>query len=773
MKNHKEDIELKVAEYEQKIAQGRVAIDPRLLDSISDAVLVTDEQFALTAWNKTAESIYGWTAGEVIGRNVNEIIRSEVTGEQRDQILRILAETGRYRTDVMHHRKDGEPVYLEATVVALRSADGHIYGYLSINRDINERRQAEEALKESEDRYRDLVEHSRDLICTHDLDGLILSVNQVAVNAVGYDPEDFVNKRSIRDILAPEMRDQFDDYMIRIRRDGYATGLMVVQTRTGEKRVWEYHNTLRTEGVSKPVVRGMAHDVTESKRTEKALREREEWFKGIFEGSRDAIFLVDATSRFVEVNQAACDLTGYSRQELLLMRIPDLHEEPDLKAFQEYFDSIMNGQALTSEAMILRKDGGKVPTEFSNRMITFRGMTVMHTTARDVSDRKRLEERLQRLERMEAIGRLAGGVAHDFNNLLTAILGYSELLLARLKPDDPSRRDIEEIEKAGRRAASLTSQLLAFSRKQVIQPRVFNLNTVVMDMRNMLQRLVGDSIELITDLDPVIGSVRADPGQIEQVLTNLAVNARDAMADGGVLIIETARVSPDSIAVEERRAMRKGSYVMLAVTDTGKGMDQETQSHIFEPFFTTKEMGKGTGLGLSTAYGIVQQSDGYIWVDSDIDRGTTFRIYLPQVGESAEEKIQPDSLAQSFAGSETILLVEDEEVVRKLALHILRLNGYTVLEAADAAEALSVEAEYKDAIHLLITDMVMPKMGGLELSQRLLALRPVMKVIYMSGYTDNAVIQNRTLEAGASFIQKPFSPTALLQTVRSMLSQSL
>jgi len=768
---YRKNVESIVAEYEQRFAQGERGFDSRLIDDLSDAILVTDENLLLTAWNKAAEKMYGWKAEEVLSRDVIKIIRSEITAERRKQILRILSETGRFRTDVIHHRKDGSPVYIEVTTFALRSEMGKIKGYFSIIRDINERSRLEEALRESEDMYRDLVEHSSDLICTHDLDGLILSVNQVAVNAMGYNPADFINRRNIRDILPPEGRDQFDDYIARIRRNGFARGLMVVQTSSGERRIWEYYNTLRTDGVPNPIVRGMAHDITDKRRTEAALREREEWFKGIFDGSKDAIFLVDAASQFVEVNQAACELTGYTREELLSLKIPNLHEEDDLKAFRDYFNLIMNGEALTSSSLILRKDGRKVPVEFSNRSMMFRGMPVMHTTARDISDRRRLEERLQQLERMEAVGRLAGGIAHDFNNLLTAILGYSELLLARLDPQDAACRDIKEIEKAGRRAAALTSQLLAFSRKQIVRPRVLNLNAVVADLSKVLQRLVGERVELVTDLDPATGRAKADQGQFEQMLTNLAVDARDAMPDGGKLRIETANADPDAIPAEERAAMRPVNYVVLTVTDTGKGMDQETQSHIFEPFFTTREQGKGTGLGLSTVYGIVQQSDGYIWVESKVGKGTRFRIYLPRVEEKDDKLALQDSPAASVSGSETILLVEDEEVVRGLALRILRSNGYTVLEASNAAEAISIEAAYKDDIHLLLTDMVMPKMGGRELSHLLLSLRPDIKVIYMSGYTDSSVIHDLTLEARTSFIHKPFSPTTLLQTVRAVLSK--
>ncbi|MEW6211868.1 MAG: ATP-binding protein [Acidobacteriota bacterium] len=377
-----------------------------------------------------------------------------------------------------------------------------------------------------------------------------------------------------------------------------------------------------------------------------------------------------------------------------------------------------------------------------------------------------IEEQLRQSQKMEALGRLAGGVAHDFNNLLTAILIYSELLLQRLDASDPLRNQIEEINKAGNRASSLTRQLLAFSRKQILRPKVIDLNTVIEEMRDMLRRLIGEDVDLITTLDPSLDKVKADPGQIEQVIMNLAINSRDAMPQGGRLVIETANTILDR-AISPRA--HPGHYVMIKVSDTGCGMDKETLSRIFEPFFTTKEEGKGTGLGLSTVYGIIDQSGGCIEVESEPGRGTTFRLYLPQVEETAaapETRLQSGSLGLS---SGTILLVENEEIVRALIKGILKGSGYTVLEAADGKEALKISHQHKSRIHLLLTDVVMPHMSGRELAQKLVASRTDMKVLYMSGHTEDAIVRHGVFVGEVNFLQKPFQSEILMRKVRELM----
>ncbi|MBD0373775.1 MAG: PAS domain S-box protein, partial [Pyrinomonadaceae bacterium] len=643
------------------------------------------------------------------------------------------------------------------------------------------RRLAEEALRESEDRYRDLVEHSHDLICTHDLEGRILSVNQAAIKLLRYDQDTLLTK-NIRDLLFSEHRDQFENYIAELQEDGIAQGLMSVQTRTGERRIWEYTNTLRIEGVTAPIVRGMAHDVTEQKRAEaekakltaqiEKERQRlnnivatvpgvvwEAW------GEPDA-----ATQRINFVNDYVETMLGYSVEEWLStpnfwlsIVHPDDRERTALAAAANF----ASGRKATMEFRWVAKDGPVLWVESNSTVITdddgqpvgLRGVTI------DITERKTLEEQLRQAQKMEAIGQLAGGVAHDFNNLLTVITGYSDLAMRRLQTEDPLRRNIEEVKKASDRAAALTRQLLAFSRKQVLQPKVLDLNAVVSELENMLLRLIGEDIELRTALGAELGSVKADPGQIEQVLMNLAVNARDAMPEGGKLTIETENVYLSEEYAARHIGVTPGHYVMLAVTDSGTGMDEKTRARIFEPFFTTKELGKGTGLGLSTVYGIVKQSGGNIWVYSEVGRGTTFKVYLPHVDEGAQDYKRTPEMEEVLQGTETILLAEDEELVRNLAREVLETYGYQVLEAANGGAALLICERYMEPIHLLVTDVVMPELSGRALADRLAQLRPEMKVLYMSGYTDNAIVHQGVLDEEANFIQKPFTPDALARKV--------
>jgi signal transduction histidine kinase len=388
----------------------------------------------------------------------------------------------------------------------------------------------------------------------------------------------------------------------------------------------------------------------------------------------------------------------------------------------------------------------------------------------EIAERKQLETQLYQAQKMEAIGRLAGGIAHDFNNHLGIIIGYSEIMLDHLGPEDPLRRSAGLIKDAAQRSAALTRQLLAFSRRQVFEPTILNLNLAVTDLGKMLQPLIGEDIELITCLDPALGKVRADPAQIDQVIMNLAVNSRDSMPRGGRLTIETANAELDEAYARVHATVLPGQYVMLAVTDTGVGMDEKTQSHIFEPFFTTKAKGKGTGLGLATVYGIVKQSGGYIWVYSEPGRGTTFKIYLPRLEAGVPVEAVKEVSSLVLKGEETILVVEDEAMLRELACLFLQDSGYQVLEAASGSEALSVARRHQGTIHLLMTDAVMPGINGRELAKKLYGERPEMRVLYVSGYTDDAILRSGLLETGAAFLQKPFTRDALARKVRDVLA---
>ncbi len=417
-----------------------------------------------------------------------------------------------------------------------------------------------------------------------------------------------------------------------------------------------------------------------------------------------------------------------------------------------------------------RLDGTKFDVEyFAYPMWRGKELIGAVVTFLDVSHQRRLEERFRQAQKMEAVGQLAGGVAHDFNNLLTIINGYCDLLLQSTPPDDPDRRMLEEIGKAGARSASLTRQLLAFSRQQVLTPKVLDLNEVVRDTERMLRRLIGEDIELMVTLEPQLGSVKCDPGQMEQVLLNLAVNARDAMPLGGKLTIETGSVVLDEAYAQRHPEVRPGQYVVLSVSDTGVGMTEEVKRHLFEPFFTTKGPGKGTGLGLAVIHGIVKQSAGSIDVQSEPGAGSSFRIYLPRVEEAATSLQARQVVGPVPRGTETLLLVEDEDAVRALARVTLERCGYTVLEARHGEEAMRVATSHRERIHLLVTDVVLPGVGGRVLAERLLRLQPEMKVLYLSGYTDDAVIRHGILHEEVDFLQKPFHPNALAHQVREVL----
>ena len=525
--------------------------------------------------------------------------------------------------------------------------------------------------------------------------------------------------------------------------------------------------------------RELEREVTKHKLTEEALRDSEKRYRLLFESNPFPMWVYDLdTHTFLAVNEAAILHYGYSREEFLGMTIEDIHAAEDVAMPPATEDasnvSHVNTQAVRSRHR--KKDGTIIDVEITSHQLVFDERAAEVVLASDITERKRAEEtlhatgeQLRQAQKMEAVGKLAGGVAHDFNNLLTAISGHSELSLRRLGTDDPLRRNLEGIKSASERAASLTRQLLAFSRKQVLQPKVLDLNDVVVETNKLLRRLIGEDIDLLTVLEPSLGKIKADPGQIGQVLMNLSVNARDAMPRCGKLTIETSNIYIDEEYARRHVSVAPGWYVMLAVSDTGCGMDDATQKRIFEPFFTTKEVGKGTGLGLSTVYGIVKQSGGNIWVYSEEGRGTTFKVYLPRTDKVVEKLEASSSHDDTPCGTETVLLVEDEEIVRDMTHEILRMSGYHVLESSHGSEALDVCEKHPGPIHLMLTDVVMPHMSGRELAERLMPLRPEMRVLYMSGYTDDAIVHHGVLDEGMAFIEKPFTPNALARKVRESL----
>jgi PAS domain S-box-containing protein len=532
---------------------------------------------------------------------------------------------------------------------------------------------------------------------------------------------------------------------------------------------------LRDESGRPMEVVGSWSDITARKEAEQRLFEGEEQYRLLFDSNPHPMWVYDRESLgFLAVNEAARQRYGWTREEFLRMTIKDIRPLAEVSRLMEHIRRQRGGRRELGSSGTwthLRKDGTPMEVEVASSPIVLRGRPASLTLVTDVTERRLLETRMQQLDKMEAVGQLAGGIAHDFNNLLGVILGFSDLLAKDLGPDHRGERRLLEIRKAAERAATLTRQLLAFSRRQVLQPTVIDVNEALRDTERMLRRLIGEDIEFRTRYADDLARVKVDRNQLDQVIVNLAVNARDAMPAGGTLVIETANAELDQIYARTRPEVRPGAYVMLAISDTGHGMSVDTQARVFEPFFTTKEPGKGTGLGLATVHGIVRQSGGHVAVYSEAGRGTTFKVYLPRVDEPLTPR--PEAIeAPPVHGHETVLLVEDAEGLRTAVAEMLAADGYTVLSAADPAEALEEARTHDGIIHCLLTDVVMPYMSGRELAQRLRLDHPAIKVVFMSGYADEAILRHGLVEAGIPFLQKPFTAQGLLRKLSEVLAQA-
>jgi PAS domain S-box-containing protein len=640
---------------------------------------------------------------------------------------------------------------------------------IALRRSREEQTRIQEELRHSEARYRALIEQAGDAILITDAAGHLIDANRKACELTGYSLDELLHL-DIADTYAP------DDQVASARR---LTALNAGQDIVGERRMRRKDGTdimveVSVTRLQDGRIQGIARDITDRKRAESELRDSEERYHTLIEGVRDIVFALSPDGMITSLSAAFERVTGWPAEQWVGKPFEQLVHPDDMGLLFEFIDRAVRGEARpVSQLRLCTRQGDYRMGEFAAAPQLHEGRLVgVLGIARDVTDRLSLEQQLRQAQKMEAVGRLAAGVAHDFNNILTAITGYAQLLLEDLGTADPHRADVDEIRKAADRAAALTRQLLAFSRQQILQPTVLDLNALVSDTESMLGRLLGEDIQLATHLVPDLGAVRADRGQVEQVVMNLAVNARDAMPQGGRLTIETANVEMDDVYAGHHVPVIPGSYVMLAVSDTGTGMTQDTQAHMFEPFFTTKGKGKGTGLGLATVYGIVKQSAGFIWVYTELGHGTTFKIYLPRIGQAPERRTSgAQSRAARATGTEIILLAEDEAAVRAVARQSLERHGYTVLEAASGEAALDLAQRYAGRIHLLLTDVVMPGMSGRALALRFAALRPDMRTIYMSGYTDEAIARHGVLEPGVTYVQKPFSPGALARKVRDVLDE--
>jgi two-component system cell cycle sensor histidine kinase/response regulator CckA len=641
------------------------------------------------------------------------------------------------------------------------------------------------AHRESEVRSAAIVRCSLDPIVGTDHTGKVIEFNPAAEKCFGYSRQEALGQ-DLADLVVPErfqeqFRAELAEHVAGAQDATFDRQTQLRKRKDGTEFPIERTGT-RLDARSPPIIMGFIRDISERVKAEAALREAETRFTRLAESGLVGIIIGEDTGRIVDANDTFLTMVGYSRHDLASGLVSWANMTPPEwvslnAAATEQLRS--EGVAGPWEKEYLRKDGSRVPVLVG--VATLEGNRNLSLSI-DLSARKQAEagqtraeealrqseEQLRQAQKMEAVGRLAGGVAHDFNNVLSVIMSYGELILGDLKPADPLRADIEEIRKAASRAAGLTRQLLLFSRQQVVEPKVIDLHDVLKSMDKMLQRILGEDVDLVLLAPKSIGRVKVDPSHVEQVILNLVVNARDAMPRGGKLTIETSNVVLDEHYTGNHLPSKAGQYVMMAVSDTGTGMDRDTQARIFEPFFTTKEKGKGTGLGLSTVFGIVKQSNGSIWVYSEPDKGTTFKVYLPRV-DAEVDVLRPSVPPTTLLGKETILLVEDEEQVRAVVLSVLRRQGYHVIPAQNPGEALLLCERHSGKIDLLLTDVVMPQMSGPDLARRLAPIRPGMRVLCMSGYTDDSIVRHGVLESGVAFIQKPVTPALLARKVREVL----
>jgi two-component system cell cycle sensor histidine kinase/response regulator CckA len=613
-------------------------------------------------------------------------------------------------------------------------------------------------------RSHDLIEHARDMIWTVDADGTVTFLNSACQAITGYTRQEL---RLGADIGAPDNLRAAHAALAR-KWDGDPSKQYEIQILAKDGRAvdLEVSSALLERAGAPACILAIARDITARKQAQESLRQNAENFEYLFSNHPMPMWVFDAqTLEFLEVNQAAVEKYGYSREEFLAMSSADLRTPGETERFRDYLRELTpGGHGDAGHWPHLAKNGRIVEAHIFWRSVNFAGKDAVLSVIEDITERKALEEQLRQSQKLEAVGRLAGGVAHEFNNLLTVILGYSQLLLNHIDHKHPMHAGLDQIRESAGKAGILTRQLMAFSRRQSLQPGILDLNRVVAGMERMLRRLIGDRIELVTKLSPELGLVRADPSQIDQVLMNLILNARDAMPQGGTVTLETANVKISD--AEAAAGHRPGAYAMVAVTDTGEGIDSESQSHLFEPFFSTRGQREGAGLGLSVAYGMIDQHGGFIRVTSELGQGARFAVYLPHVPDLAGVAVSESTEPRGF---ETILVVEDEAGVLRLIAETLRDFGYTVLETANSAEALEMASRERLHVDLLLTDVLMPNVNGRDLADGWKTLHPNLKVLYMSGYRGAPAADRRFSGLGEQLLLKPFSIAKLTQAVREAL----
>jgi two-component system, cell cycle sensor histidine kinase and response regulator CckA len=739
------------------------------VDQSPAAVIITDTSGIIEYVNRRFEQVTGYSAKEAIG-STPRILRSGEMAPAIYQELWLALRSGQvWHGDLVNRKKSGEEYCDSVSISPMFDESGVVTHFLAIQEDVTERRATEAALREREERFRQLAENIEEVVFVVDAQFReTLYISPAYEKIWGRSCRSlYDNPRSFLDPVAPEDQELLRQNIATCQRgvDPGTIEFRVVRPAGDRRWVLSHAVPIRNERGEVYRISGVVLDITDRLRAQAALAESEARLRLLAEASFDAIDISES-GLIREVNPGFLRMFDYTVEEVVGRPVTDFVAEESLELVRHRVAHGIDGRF---DLIGKRKDGRKIFLEATARQHMVNGRVERVTALRDVTEKRMLEEQFRQAQKMEAIGQLAGGVAHDFNNLLTVITSYTSILLLEMGASDPRRDDLEQILKAAGDAAALTRQLLAFSRQQVVEPRVISLEEVIRGTEKMLRRLIGEDIEFVSILNDSPVLILIDPGQLEQVIMNLVVNARDAMPRGGRLTIETSVAEFDDTYARTHWPATPGRFVVLAVSDTGVGMDEMTRARVFEPFFTTKELGKGTGLGLATTYGIVKQGGGFIWVYSEPGRGATFKIYLPMAQDATLPAGSATESPSAPRGTETVLLVEDSPQVRAAVCRTLEQYGYKVIEAPTPGAALGIIARQHDPVHLLLTDVVMPGMSGSDLAKELRAARSGMRVLYMSGYTNDVALRYGLLGPGHAFIQKPFSPDTLAYKVREVL----
>jgi two-component system cell cycle sensor histidine kinase/response regulator CckA len=744
-----------------------------LLDASDDAIIAMTLDGTIMVWSRGAEWVYGYTAQEAIGQSIALIVPPEHRAELDSTLARIGRGERLGHREVERIRNHDARILTSLSISPIIDARGTVIGAAEIARDVTDRRRSEEALRKSGAQMRLLVDSAAEGIYGVDVEGRCTLCNATAARMLGFDDPDALVGRPMHALVhhsradgAPYPEAECGIHRAAVTGESVHVVGELLWRADGSKfpaEYWAY--PVRNEGVLVGAVVTFL-DITERQRAKAALEESESRYRTLADNSFDAIG-VSVDGVLHDANSAFARTFGVELDEAIGRPITDLVADESIEEVERRLAGSIEG---SYEFVGRHKSGRKIVIEATVKNLALAGRQARFAALRDITERRKLEQRVRQIQRMEALGELAGGVAHDFNNSLTVISSFTELLLAELDTFDPRAADLREVRKATDSAASLTRQLLAFSRQQIVQPRLIALETAVLRAIPLLRRVIGEDLSIVTRLAEQTTVVLIDPGQLEQVLMNLCINARDAMPTGGTLTVETARASFDDGHVDDHWSIPAGSYGVLVISDTGVGMDASTRARIFEPFFTTKELGKGTGLGLATVYGIVKQNAGFVAVLSEPGQGSSFKVYFPLRHESPEMPEAPTPLRAPM-GTETILLVEDSQSVRAAAQAALKHFGYTVIALPSANAALPLLEESGRQIDLLITDVVMPEMSGSDLADYASALRPHLKVLFVSGYTDDMVVRHGVLMGDVAYLQKPFGPVELARKVREVLDR--